>query len=59
MNRDMNDAQRSASQEAVSAELRTIHERLLEDGVNWRDDLPFSAMRATQELAEQTAPQGR
>ena len=59
MNNDMNDAQGRAKTETVPAALLDIHQRLLEDGATWRDDLPFSAMRATQALAEQTAPQGR
>jgi hypothetical protein len=53
MNRDMNDAQRSAAQDSVPAALLDIHQRLLEDGANWRDDLPLGA---TQSLYE-TAPQ--
>ena len=59
MNNDMNDAQGRAKIETVPAALLDIHQRLLEDGATWRADLPFSAIRATQELAEQTASQGR
>jgi hypothetical protein len=53
MNRDINDAKRSAAQDSVPAALLDIHQRLLEDGANWRDDLPLGA---TQSLYE-TAPQ--
>jgi hypothetical protein len=59
MNNDMNDAQGRAKTETVPAALLDLHQRLLEDGATWRADLPFSAMHATQALAEQTAPQGR
>jgi hypothetical protein len=48
MNSDMNDAQRSAAQETVPAALLDIHQRLLEDGAAWRDELPLGATRSTQ-----------
>jgi hypothetical protein len=53
VNSDMNDAQPLAAQtEAVPAELRTIHQRLLDDGAHWRNDLPLVATRSTQVMPE-------
>jgi photosystem II stability/assembly factor-like uncharacterized protein len=57
MNSDMNDEQRLAGQEAVPAALLDIHQRLLEDGAVWRDDLPFGATHAAQAFPEGTTPQ--
>ncbi len=42
MNSDMNEAQ-----ETVTVALLEIHQRLLEDGAAWRDDLPLGATRST------------
>ena len=53
MNSDKNDAQ-----ETAAAALLEIHQRLLEDGVAWRDDLLLGATRSTQAPAEQTTPHG-
>jgi len=50
---DMNDAQPLAAQtEAMPAELRTVHQRLLDDGAQWRNDLPLAATRSTQVMPE-------
>ncbi len=42
----------------MAAALLEIHQRLLEDGAAWRDDLPLGATRSTQAPAEQTTPHG-
>ncbi|HEX3270037.1 MAG TPA: sialidase family protein [Ktedonobacterales bacterium] len=55
MNRDVNDAKRSAAQDSVPAALLDIHQQLLKDGAAWRDDLPLGATQALQETAP--APQ--
>ncbi|HEY7021980.1 MAG TPA: sialidase family protein [Ktedonobacterales bacterium] len=51
----MNDAKRSAAQDSVPAALLDVHQRLLEDGATWRDDLQLGATHALQETAP--APQ--
>jgi hypothetical protein len=55
MNKDWNDAQRSAARETEPAALLDIHQRLLEDGAAWREDLPFGATRAPQALHDMSA----
>ena len=52
MHSDMNDAQRSAEQETVPAALLAIHQRLLEDGAAWRDELPLGATRPMKAAVE-------
>jgi len=42
----------------VPAALFDIHQRLLEDGADWRDDLLLGATRSTQSPAEQMTPHG-
>jgi hypothetical protein len=56
MNRELNDAKRSAAQDSVPAALLDIHQRLLADGAAWRDDLTLGATGSTPACVEQTTP---
>src|SRR5262245_50376036 len=51
MNSDMNDVKRSAALDSVPAALLDVHQRLLEDGAAWRDELPLGATQALHETA--------
>jgi hypothetical protein len=57
MSKEMNNAQRSAAHDTVPEALLEIHQRLLEDGAAWRDELSVGATPSTKAGVEPMTPQ--